>query len=327
MLYRKQEIVELSEKKFTVESLTRLYEEERIYYPQVIVRKMAYKGDLASLIRAIQLGIPMPMIFASELQNGDFLILEGGDQLQYLLRYIMGDFSINNIEGLPRKNDGYFFRELAVQNSRLAGTILRTVFIFQIIDYRTPKYLHMEVGMFHGKWNKEREQAVRNALYKESEMLSDISEKAACYIHNKNHLEDEYTMLYIMLFWGVYKDELQVNVDMCEQELLDAVITQLSDMRYFWLDFMEVVSSCSQYFIKYCRRGSYFVPERDTKYKEKVLGLLVCFYDMCQYTHRNTDKLLCEIFEFKDFLYRIRMMNISVRDIDELIFYGRDLIR
>lgn len=59
-------MVELSEKKYAVDSLTRLYEEERIYYPQVIVRKRAYKGDLASLIRAIQMGIPMPMIFVNK---------------------------------------------------------------------------------------------------------------------------------------------------------------------------------------------------------------------------------------------------------------------
>lgn len=329
MLLRKQNIIELSEKNFSVENLMKLFEDNRVHFPQEPEIKKPYSENLARLVGAVEIGIPMPVILASELQNGDFLILETGDQLQILLRYIRGDFSVY-LEGLSKRE--IFFRELADQNARLSSMLLRTVFTLRIIDYRTPKYLHMEVGLFHEKWNREREQAVRDALYRgaEIDVLRSISKEIAYYRHNRSLLENEYTTLYIMLFWGVYKNELQITADMCEQELLEAVINELYDMRYVWLDFSDVVSLCFGYFYQYGRRELHHTRSKDTKYNEKVFGLLVCFYDMCgmcQYTHRETDKILCELFENKSFINRISSMKITVKDIDDMIFYGKDFIR
>ena len=76
MSYRKRNIVGLSERKFSVESLTRLYEEERIHFPQLSKERtgISDKEIVSELLEAIQDGIPMPVIYVSELQNGDFLI-------------------------------------------------------------------------------------------------------------------------------------------------------------------------------------------------------------------------------------------------------------
>lgn len=78
----------------------------------------------------------------------------GIDRHWYLLKYIEGAFSVS-MEEVSQESDTCFFCELDERNSRLAADILRAVFIFQIIDYRTPRYQHMEPGLFHERWNVE----------------------------------------------------------------------------------------------------------------------------------------------------------------------------
>lgn len=111
MSYWERKIVELSEKKFAVENLVRLYEGGRIHFPQVPGRKVRVssgKKIVSELLKVIQIGIPMPIIYASELQNGDLLILESTDRLGYLLKYIEGEFSVS-MEEVSQDSDTCFF--------------------------------------------------------------------------------------------------------------------------------------------------------------------------------------------------------------------------
>lgn len=88
-----------------------------------------------------------------------------------------------------------------------------------------------------------REQAVRDELYKgrEIENLKYISEKSAGIIYGHAQsgysLRNEYMTLYMMLFWRVYNDVLEVNNNMEDQELLEVTICELEHIKTFGIIF------------------------------------------------------------------------------------------
>lgn len=327
----------MSEKKFAVENIMRLYEGGRIHFPQVPGRKVRVssgKKIVSELLKVIQIGIPMPVIYVSELKNGDFLILESEDRLRYLLQYIEGEFAVS-IETELLENDFFYFFELDEKNPRLAADILRTIFILQIIDYRTPRYRHMEVGMFHERWGVEREQAVRNELYKgqEIENLRSISEKSADIMYGcgqiRYPLRNEYITLYMMLFWGVYNDILWVDNAMNEQELLDVTISGIDKNLEVWKDFFGALEVCSGAgFDKIRTRNrlsAYYMYMRDAKSKAKVLGSLVCYYDMLRIKTESVDDMMEGIVKNRNYIHLIKTMKITVNNIHILLDFGRNL--
>ena len=98
------------------------------------------------------------------LQNGNFLILENDDTLWKLLYFLDGRYEADyRIE----ENSLYHgnIQMLRSDESRLAMGLYDTVISFQIIDYRTPKYLHMSIGKMIEHWNITREQSIREMLY------------------------------------------------------------------------------------------------------------------------------------------------------------------
>lgn len=248
MSFKEQKIIELSEKRIMVENIMHLYEDGRIHFPQESGLQKYNRETVSGLVRAIQVGIPMPVIYVSELQNGDFLVLESEERLRGLIQYIQGDFGID-IDRIPQVKDGFYFHELDEENPRLSGMILRTTFIFQIIDYRTPAYLHMEAGLFHGKWNISREQAVRRMLYKKKKIqnleyfMERVTDTMQWRGSGKSSLTDEYTVLYMLLFWGIYRDIMWTDWDMGEQELLDAVISEIDRTDSDWIDFLDTAET------------------------------------------------------------------------------------
>ncbi len=335
MSYRKRNIVGLSERKFSVESLTRLYEEERIHFPQLSKERtgISDKEIVSELLEAIQDGIPMPVIYVSELQNGDFLILESKDRLRYLLQYVKGEFAVS-IETELLERDSVYFCELDERNPRLAADILRTVFILQIIDYQTPKYRHMEVGLFHEKWSVEREQAIRNELYKgqEIEDLKHTSEKSADIMYGCERfsytLRNEYMTLYMMLFWGVYNDILRVDNAMNEQELLDITISGIDKNVEAWKDLLGVIEIGSRAKIRTINRlSAYYMHLRDVKCKAKILGSLVCYYDMLRIRTENIDDMVEGIVKNRNYIQQIKTTKITVNNIHLLLNFGREFIR
>lgn len=60
------------------------------------------------------------------------------------------------------------FYEIDHENPRLASMIMRTVVPVQIIEYRSPKYMHMLTGKFIENWTENREYAIRKIIYKDS---------------------------------------------------------------------------------------------------------------------------------------------------------------
>ena len=50
---------------------------------------------VVQLLDAVWMGIPLPAVYVSELQNGDFLVLEKNDNLWKLLWFLDGRYTID----------------------------------------------------------------------------------------------------------------------------------------------------------------------------------------------------------------------------------------
>lgn len=329
MSYREKEIVTLIDKTFSVYHLIRLYEDGNIQFLQSITEKVTKKNIaiVTDVIEAIQQGIPMPVVYVSELQNGDFLILGSEDRLLYLLEYIRGSFPVCIDDVL--KGHQYYFYELEKRNPWLSAMILRTVFMFRIIDYQTPKYLHMEVGLFHERWNVSQEQAVRNVLYSRNkvEKLKCISREVMYTIFgrekNKEEHRNEYITLYMMLFWGVYKNRLCIDESMKEQELLDVVISTLDESGYIWQGFLQKIVTIVSYFRPvpliepidpFCEK----LADKDIRFRAKMFGLFICLCDQFQ------DKVILDSLYDKKTMRKMKTMKLTMKNMNEL--FRKDLI-
>lgn len=290
MSYYEQNTVAIYERKFELGILYLMYQEGRLHFPHP---RQKNKITAASLIDAIQIGIPMPVIYASELQNGDFLILEFKKRLFSLLEYLRGTFPVYLEETVPPHRN-VFFSELNQQNTRLTGTILRTVFQFQIIDYHTPKYLHMETGLFHEKWNPAQEQIVRNTIYAGHgiedfyTVYSEILQMSFRNFPQPEKFPKEYVILYILLFWGIYCNKFPRTpqiVNLCEQQLLEITIQNLYNWHDKWSDFKNIwysfISCPAAQFILTSKKNEWHSQlPANKKWKLKTLGLSLCLYDM-----------------------------------------------
>lgn len=289
MSYYEQDAVIIYERKYALDYLFRMYQEGRLYFPRTEL--MTDNPSIAAkLLKAIQIGIPMPVIYVSEMQNGDFLILESKNQIIALLEYLQGLFPVRT-EEIFQNLRFVFFYELNAENPRLAAMILRTVFQFQIIDYQTPKYLHMETGLFHEEWNTVQEQAVRNILYDGHgiealhSFSNDIIQRTRCYFPSGNAM-NEIEILYMMLFWGLYKKKFPVETQANpgEQLLLEITVQNLYFQSYEWSDFLNIIES----FTACCVMQPFFKdpacywysPAFNEKAKLKTLGISLCLYDI-----------------------------------------------
>lgn len=307
MSYNEQIAVEIYEKKFSLENLNWMYQEGRLHFPQSKeLRK--YPDTVAHLIEAIQIGIPMPVIYASELQNGDFLILESKERLHALLKFLQESFPVY-VNETPPYSKNCFFHELNQKNPRLASMIFRTIFFFQVIDYHTPKYLHMETALFHEEWSASREQDIRNILYKghgieDLNAISKYIRKISNSSLPKKSFLKEYEILYMLLIWGIYRRLLPLDAQISygEQELLEITISELPKSHYNLDDFFNIMHDIITIYIcilipaekhKYISTSFY----KNKKVKGKAWGLALCLFDMCQLKEKDPfsafDRLLC----------------------------------
>lgn len=230
MNYRGTENIEIYERKFSLEHIYHMFMEGRIQFPMEPLRsKVKMEKELEQLLDIVWMGIPLPAVYVSELQNGNFLIFENDDTLWKLLYFLDGRYEADyRIE----ENSLYHgnIQMLRSDEPRLAMGLYDTVISFQIIDYRTPKYLHMSIGKMIEHWNITREQSIREMLYDpyEISVLNDIT-KDMNHILNRVHLRGfssimRYRTLYMLMNWFVYTGVWHEEMEMQEQLLLEKTL-------------------------------------------------------------------------------------------------------
>ena len=138
-------------------------------------RKYVYDDKRAScLIESILIGIPIPVIYLAEEDEGVYSVIDGQQRITSFVRYLKNEFPLSGLKKLHNLN-GLYFKELDKSlQRRLNYQTLSTVCIEK--DSENLKYeifSRLNLGAI-----KLRDQEVRNCIYRGNfnNMLKDIAQ-------------------------------------------------------------------------------------------------------------------------------------------------------
>lgn len=327
MNYRDAEKLEIYERKYSLEYIDHLFVDKRICFPAGIVRsKVIMEKELGQLLDAIWMGIPLPPIYVSEQQNGDLLVLEENDNLWKLLWFLEGRYAVDFWIENQHITD-CTVKMLQSDEPKLARRLYDTVVSFQIIDYRTPKYLHMSVGKFVTHWSITREQAIREIMYDSYgiDLLHELSNDMQIvlgreHIHTRiSNLVNRYRILYMIMNWFVYTGLWRDDIEMQEQLVLEETIEAMHRQQLRVDDLLDMLEYFSDYISYFLSESTHRISRSLKKsIQDKYLGLFACLMDMA---HRRkvkreyVDQLLFERGVFYDIcmeLERHQLTNYSI---------------
>lgn len=163
------------------------------------------------VLDALNRGIPFPPVYVSELQTGEFLVLDKSDRLRCLLEFLE--------------------REDVFKNGEFIKDIYYAPILVHVIDYINPRYMHMQIGSFIEEWTALQEQGVRNIVYKrELDWIYNGLGYRKSHVIGK-YLRNQYIFFYFAMFYYVYKKKLKVfesrNVD--KFQMLEEVIQKMCE--------------------------------------------------------------------------------------------------
>lgn len=289
MNYRGTENIEIYERKFSLEHIYHMFVDGRIQFPLEPLRsKVKMEKELEQLLDIVWMGIPLPAVYVSELQNGNFLILENDDTLWKLLYFLDGRYEVDYRVEENRLYHGDI-QMLRFDEPRLAMGLYDTVISFQIIDYRTPKYLHMSIGKLVEHWNITREQSIREMLYDpyEISVLNDIT-KDMNHILSRGHLRGNstimrYRTLYMLMNWFVYIGVWQEEIEMQEQLLLEKTLEFMKWQGKRINELLSATNYFGDYIFSVLAQNKKGTSKKIRKsILDKYLGIFVCMLDMAK---------------------------------------------
>ena len=151
-------------------------------------RKYVYDEKRAScLVESILIGIPIPVIYLAEEDEGVYSVIDGQQRITSFVRFLKNEFPLTGLSKLPSLN-GLYFKELEKGlQRRLNYQTLSTVCIEK--DSNSLKYeifSRLNLGAV-----KLRDQEVRNCIYRGTfnNMLKDIAQtnpNLSLLFHDKN---------------------------------------------------------------------------------------------------------------------------------------------
>ena len=246
MFYSERDAIDIYERKYSIQEIWWMDEDDRLLFAPVRRNRNRIRNIVRNAVEAIELGIPMPPIYVSEQQNGDYLVLESKDTIYSLLQFLKNNMGIEIDQDDADRRMSFY--EIDHENPRLASMIMRTVVPVQIIEYRSPKYMHMLTGKFIENWTENREYAIRKIIYKDSriELIERIRE-VLCKFQRTGLVRslNEINIFYMLVIWMAYTNKVNVDEDRYitnEQYLLENAIYEMDNLRDGYIDdFVECV--------------------------------------------------------------------------------------
>lgn len=138
-------------------------------------RNYVWKNDKASLlVESILLNIPIPVIYASEDNDGKWVIVDGLQRLYSLKRFFNNEFKLIGLETLPELNGKRFSNLDSYVQNKLSRGELRIIVLQNDSDENIQFDIFMRLNRGSVTLN---EQEMRNCLYrgKLNDLIKDIA--------------------------------------------------------------------------------------------------------------------------------------------------------
>ncbi len=203
----------VSEKRVSVEYAYRMLINGKLLFPGApALARGRLQERLSETVELMLLGVAVPAIYVSELQDGSWLVLEAADRLWSLFRFLSGKGNLGYMDMYPEFTK-MSLEELEGEAPNVTSAIFDYKLQFQVIDYMTPRYLQLQVGSHVERWSFSREQGVRNSLYQNDGVVSrlimlaeQLDQKA--YFFSSQALNRQYAILRICMYRFVFLDRI-----------------------------------------------------------------------------------------------------------------------
>lgn len=222
----KQKEVKYDIRDFTIDYIVKEFRDGFFYIPPY-QREFVWNPEKQSrFIESVILGLPIPMMFVADMDDGRLEIVDGAQRIQTLEQFMNGDIKLSKLDRLPAINK-FRFHDLPISQQRKIGTkALRVV----VLEDTTTADLRQEIfNRVNTSGERARASEVRRGAYVGpfmdfvSEMASNHLFSKLCPISEvaKSRREGEELVLRFFAYSDHYQD-FQHDVD----KFLDAYARQ-----------------------------------------------------------------------------------------------------
>lgn len=210
--------IKIEQAQYSIFELKRRYDKGKICLDPDFQRNAVWnQRQKSELIESVIMGIPLPLIYLAENEDGKLVVVDGRQRLSTFFEFLDGKFKLKNLKILSQIN-GMSMKEMDADSvySRYATTIEDTQLVVQIIKYPTKDRVRFDIfDRVNRGGTPLNKQEMRNALYQgaATKLLKDLSEmdsfqKATGSAVSGKHMKDRYIILRALCFYLLFKKEL-----------------------------------------------------------------------------------------------------------------------
>lgn len=211
--------IKIDKDQYSIYEMKRKYDRGKICMDPSFQRNFVWNSrQMSELIESVIIGIPLPLIYLAESQNGSLVVVDGRQRLTTFIQFLNNEFKLKGLRILKELN-GYSFDDLEENNvfSKYATDIEDFQLVVQIIKYPTPDKVRFDIfDRVNRGGTPLNKQEMRNALYqgKSTELLKTLSEGEAFKLAtgssiSPKHMKDRYIILRAICFSLYQKKELR----------------------------------------------------------------------------------------------------------------------
>lgn len=160
---QKQQDIKYDVRDFTVDYLVSQFKEGLFFIPPYQREFIWRKKDQAVFIESVLLGLPIPMLFVADLDDGRLEVVDGAQRLRALVAFLEGDMTLSELTYLATVN-GFKFSDLPDPHQRKLKTrALRVVVLADVTSERIRQEIFHRINK---RGEKARGSEIRRGSFK-----------------------------------------------------------------------------------------------------------------------------------------------------------------
>lgn len=121
---------------FTIDYIVKQFQEGLFYVPEYQREFIWRDPHKCRFIESVILGLPIPMMFVADMEDGRLEIVDGAQRIQTLEQFVNSDLRLEGLERLPSLN-GFAFEDMPKPQQRKLGTKALRMVVLE--DSTTPE--------------------------------------------------------------------------------------------------------------------------------------------------------------------------------------------
>lgn len=176
----KKQDIKYDTRDYVIDYLVQEFEKDDFYIPLEYQRQFIWSdNDKCFFIESILMGLPVPLMFFADTQDGRVEIVDGAQRTQTLVQFVQNELKLSNLRVLTESN-GFTFKDLSLSvQRRFKNTNIRVVFLEEGTTEKVRQEIFKRIntggkaatptetrrGAFEGKFKDFLEECVRNKKF------------------------------------------------------------------------------------------------------------------------------------------------------------------